>query len=554
MLVKPYLSMREAVDFVFELTGEKINWSTLEELSNVEQLTPVFLFSGYVSYPDINHKTLRYDKMKAYFTHDDFFMHQTRNYESYSMHSDADVPEWIEIHSPFTIQNIIKHQSSAYEVHDEVFLFKNPPIGELDKLDDLKYSQIDFDDVRFSRNELIAVFDIKQEKRTAQNEFDFYLGAMDAIKERASAEISRRSELSLVGNQKILASYALFTPHHIACFLSNENPAYEQNNDMYCAYLDMVRNAIEADVLKPINEKEQISTEQVKEWLASHNFVYKGFNDDTPTYADQLAEMKEEGVAAHVKVLNLTDKLEGLELDNMFKTHVASELNEASKKDKERIAELENKLSQAQEAKPKVAVIPFGKRLDFISKDLPQSERIKRSYELCSDNISFYEDTHPVNTPDEMIKRIQGLLKVIRDKDSKISKLEKQTNTPSNAQEKIDELENQLAQAKAELADKPADDHLYNWQAMDKNQYPPELHLAIEIWKEYYHADAIKHISQFDAGRFNRIANDFNLSQGNLKSRIRSLLTPLNSKTKSPELLSSLEVINIIHNDKLEQD
>jgi len=131
--------------------------------------------------------------------------------------------------------------------------------------------------------------------------------------------------------------------------------------------------------------------------------------------------------------------------------------------------------------------------------------------------------------------------------------------TQQLAEKRILELKNQLAQANAALADKPADDnteqdHLYNWQAMDKNQYPPELHLAIEIWKEYYHPDAIKHISQFDAGRFNRIANDFNLSQGNLKSRIRSLLTPLNSKTKSPELLSSLEVINIIHNDKLEQD
>jgi archaellum component FlaC len=131
--------------------------------------------------------------------------------------------------------------------------------------------------------------------------------------------------------------------------------------------------------------------------------------------------------------------------------------------------------------------------------------------------------------------------------------------TQQIAEKRISDLENQLAQAKAELADKPANDnteqdHLYNWQAMDKNQYPPELHLAIEIWKEYYQVDAVKHISQFDAGRFNRITNEFNLSKGNLKSRIRSLLTPLNSKTKSPELLSSLEVISIIHNDKLEQD
>ncbi len=118
---------------------------------------------------------------------------------------------------------------------------------------------------------------------------------------------------------------------------------------------------------------------------------------------------------------------------------------------------------------------------------------------------------------------------------------------------------NDLQKRLKQQVDKPANDnieqdHLYNWQAMDKNQYPPELHLAIEIWKEYYQVDVIKHISHFDAGRFNRIANDFNLRKGNLKIRIRRLLTPLNSKTKSPELLSSLEVINIIHNDKLEQD
>lgn len=279
--------MREAVDFVFELTGEKINGLTLEELSNIEQLTPVFLFSGYVGYPD--DKTIRYDKMKAYFTHDDFFMHQTRNYESYSMFGDADVPEWIEIHSPFTIQSIIKQQSQAYSVSDEVFLFKSPPIGELDKLDDLKYSHIDFDEVRFSRNELINAFNVKKSYENAQNEFEFYMNAAKTIRDSVTADMNARNDLiEPTGSQRLLISYALFTPHQITCLLSNDNPAYSHNNDKYNAYKDMVSNAIEAKALNSINDKEQILAEQVKLWLARYNFIIRGFNDNLPNDTDKI--------------------------------------------------------------------------------------------------------------------------------------------------------------------------------------------------------------------------------------------------------------------------
>ena len=503
--------MRDAVDFVFELTGEQINWSTLEELSNVEQLTPVFLFSGYVSYPDIDHKTIRYDKMKAYFTHDDFFMHKTRNYESYSMHSDADVPEWIEIHSPFTIQNIIKHQSSAYEVHDEVFLFKNSPIGELDKLDDLddlKYSQIDFDDVRFSRNELIAVFDIKQEKRTAQNEFDFYLGTMDAIKERASAAISSESELSLARNQKILASYALFTPHHIACFLSNENPAYEQSNNIYyCSYLDMVKNAIEANVLKPINEKEQISAEQVKEWLANNNFVYKGFNDDTPTYAEQLAEMKEEGVAANVKVLNLTDKLDSLELDNMIKTLKVNELNVSSKKDKKRIAELEQQLAQ---------------------------KEANASFMMGAPTVEQGEPRNSEQIISDLKKQIKQLTADHDQAQISIAELKEQLNTASTT----------LTNTKSTSIAQP-----FDWQNMNEHIYPPELHLALMVWQRIYWDNELKdsHITSHN-GKFETIAKKVNLNpKSTLGKRVRMVINTAHTKKKQSELAEQLQAIEHIN-------
>ena len=287
MLVKEYLSMTEAVNFVFELTGEKINWSTLEELSNIDKLTPVFLFSGYVGYPV--DEVIVYDKMKAYFTHDDFFMHQTRNYQDYSMYSDADVPEWIEIHSPFKIQHIIKKQTEAYSVFDEVFLFKNSPIGAIDKLDDLKHSHIDFDEVRFSRNELINLFNVKKSYDNAQNEFEFYMNAAKTIRDSVTADMNARNDLiEPRGSQRLLISYALFTPHQITCLLSNDNPAYSHNDDEYNAYKDMVSNAIEAKALSPINDKEQIPAEQVKLWLARYNFIIRGFNDNLPNDTDKI--------------------------------------------------------------------------------------------------------------------------------------------------------------------------------------------------------------------------------------------------------------------------
>lgn len=263
MLVKEYLSMAETVNFVFELTGEKINWSTLEELSNIDKLTPVFLFSGYVGYPV--DEVIVYDKMKAYFTHDDFFMHQTRNYQDYSMFSDADVPEWIEIHSPFKIQHIIKKQTEAYSVFDEVFLFKSPPIGELDKLDDLEYSHIDFDEVRFSKNELLGLFGNVNKLGESQKKAD------DKSK-LASKELGRY--------QKLLTTYELFTPEKIACLLTDSNPAYNHNNDDYNARLDMVSNAIDAGKLTYINSKDEISVEQIKIWLRNNKIIFDCSNDN----------------------------------------------------------------------------------------------------------------------------------------------------------------------------------------------------------------------------------------------------------------------------------
>lgn len=418
VVIKEYLSMQETIDFVFERTGEKIDYSTLEELSNVNQLIPVFLFSGHVGCRVDG--VIVYEKMKAYFTHDDFFMHKTRNYQSYSMYGDCDVPEWIEIDTPFTIQRILKQQMTIHKVFDEVFLFTQTPTPEIGKLDAIKLSTIDFDEVRFSRNELSFLF------------------------------ADKRNEIN--------------------------------------------------DTLSQLN--------------------YDGEIERADTYADVIKIETE-----------------------------ASQLMLAQ----EKIAELERQLSKFQAAAPDVVNIPFGKRIDFIDKNLPQSERIKQSYEIYSDNMSFHEDMHPVNTPDEMIKRIQGLLKVIKRKDSKILELEQQTNAPAHAQAEIDELKEQLSKVSAELtaAKIATTAQPLDWQSIGKNEniYPPELHLALMIWQRIYLDNELKnnHLN-YHTDKFKVIANRMNLDPNStLGKRIAMLINTAYSKNQQASLADPLRAIEQLH-------
>ncbi len=136
-------------------------------------------------------------------------------------------------------------------------------------------------------------------------------------------------------------------------------------------------------------------------------------------------------------------------------------------------------------------------------------------------------------TNDELIKELTTANAKIKQQEQDIDKLNEQLN---------------------HQADIPADQHLYNWRTMDQYTYPPELHLAIEIWKEYYQPDDIGNSIQFNTGKFNRIASDLMLKDGNLKDRMRTLLTSLDSKLKAPTLIESFKTIDIILTNKLEQE
>lgn len=273
--------------------------------------------------------------------------------------------------------------------------------------------------------------------------------------------------------------------------------------------------------------------------------MYSEIIEEQPKIFNALAENAQQAI---LKLLGLT------QIDNNINRYAQQTQQPAHDKElHKKIAELEKQLSKFQAAAPDVVNIPFGKRLDFIDKNLPQSERIKQSYEIYSDNMSFHEDMHPVNTPDEMIKRIQGLLKVIKRKDSKILELEKQTKAPAHAQAEIDELKEQLSKVSAELtaANIATTAQPLDWQNMSEHVYPPELHLSLMIWQRIYADEELKeshpHITSH-AGKFELIAKRMNLNPDKeLGKRIEKITNIAYTKNGQTLLAVPLHAVKGLH-------
>lgn len=334
----------------------------------------------------------------------------------------------------------------------------------------------------------------------------------------------------------------------IADFLYlRENHVKDETHDVYASRLSHLETVCwhRVDLLRI---EGFVNNTDIVNWGKPHilQHMYDGM---TGEHFDIIASFTKNAQQDICKILGRTP------LDNNTSGHSQAQTTQPAQ-DKElhkKIAELEKQLSKFQAAAPDVVNIPFGKRLDFIDKNLPQSERIKQSYEIYSDNMSFHEDMHPVNTPDEMIKRIQGLLKVIKRKDSKILELEQQTNAPAHAQAEIDELKEQLSKASAELAvaktattAQPID-----WQSIGGNEniYPPELHLALMIWQRIYLDNELKnkHLNHH-SDKFKVIANKMNLKpNSSLGKRVEMIINTARSKNEQASLADPLRAIEQLY-------
>lgn len=141
-------------------------------------------------------------------------------------------------------------------------------------------------------------------------------------------------------NQRLLITYAFFTAEDMTCLIIDENPAYINNDANYLRHHRMVCNAIDAGSLVP-DDTDRIPAEQVKRWLANHNFIYRGFNDKISNDDDKVGlpavghviktydQIVEELATANNKVEDLKNKLEQAKTNKRLYTTPGIEVMDA---------------------------------------------------------------------------------------------------------------------------------------------------------------------------------------------------------------------------------
>lgn len=139
---------------------------------------------------------------------------------------------------------------------------------------------------------------------------------MSPITEQSSTENPKLLESnnvidSLGENQRLLITYAFFTASDMTCLIIDENPTYINSNANYLRHHRMICKAIDAGSLIP-NDSDEIPAKQVKTWLANHNFIYKGFNDNLSNDNDKMGV----AVVGHAKCKSYEQLVEELATAN----------------------------------------------------------------------------------------------------------------------------------------------------------------------------------------------------------------------------------------------
>ncbi len=186
--------------------------------------------------------------------------------------------------------------------------------------------------------------------------------------------------------------------------------------------------------------------------------------------------------------------------------------------------------------------------------------KLKQSLPLQKGDMVTFSDDIKLSDSNNLkdIQRYCLLKKNIRFHIDELKKLIGMIEESNNPQAEIQQLKAELAQVKEQLAKQSTNkqglpatsNNSYDWQSMNEYQYPPELHLAIMIWKKIYIDREIQnnHIDNH-SDRFNAICKKIGVNKDNVSKamieRLQTITTPQTNKTKKD--IAKLKTIKALY-------
>ena len=188
--------------------------------------------------------------------------------------------------------------------------------------------------------------------------------------------------------QHALITYDVFTPSQIVYLIAGSHPILIDDDHSFVKYWPIVDNALDSRLLVAYGEHGHIPAQQVKEWLASIDYIYEGFNDHLITdQAEQVKLLRKQLATAQNEVYELTNKVE-------YANSTIHQLNEKNAKAQAEIIKLKAQTdTPADSHKPlnlqlmnikKAAVKHFNKSLAVALLDLDY-----RNYLSKNDIVNF---------------------------------------------------------------------------------------------------------------------------------------------------------------------
>ena len=148
---------------------------------------------------------------------------------------------------------------------------------------------IGFDDIYIPKEQLDALFNSSKVHDIEQQRIDSLYYEHTIFPAEHPKDNTPQTDLGEY--QKELITYNVFTPDQIICLILNYPPSSSSSDRKFISYMFMIAASISSGELVPFNEEQQIEAQQVKVWLARHNYVYKDFNDHISN--DPIAHIKQ---------------------------------------------------------------------------------------------------------------------------------------------------------------------------------------------------------------------------------------------------------------------